>query len=344
MKNKNFFNSKIFYLLFSLSFAIILFINANSMKMQNSGSEKSSEQYDATLKDIPVQIKVDENKYYVFGYDTEVAVHLSSYNRLRLEAEEGEITRSFKIVADLTSMTEGTKEVALRIEGLNNSIEAEIKPKKISVTIDKKVTKKLEVTPVIEQEQISEGFIRGDIEIKPKMVEITTGEKILKEIDRLIVELPEKTVLDHDYLNYLPVKALNVNAQPLSIKAAPEEVKLNVKVYKPSKQVDLISVQQGKLAKNIEQVNISLNVNKVRISGLKSEIDKINTLRIPVDVTDITEKKIYTWNLNKMSTSYSVEPQSVTVTLTPIFKSEAKPSDSSEISSSSTENSQSSSS
>ncbi|MDR0614432.1 MAG: hypothetical protein LBF82_00445, partial [Lactobacillales bacterium] len=237
MKKKNFFNSKIFYLLFSLFFAVVLFINANSMKVQNNGSEKTAEQYDATLNDIPVQIKVDDKKYYVSDYDTEVTVHLSSYNRLRLEAEEGETTRSFKVVADLTRMTKGIKEVPLHIEGLNNSVEAKIKPQKISVTIDKRVTKELDIQPNIKEEQISEGFSHGDIEIEPKKVVITTGEKIFKEIDNLVVELPEKTVLDHDYTNYLPVKAVNVQAQQLSIQSAPKEVKLSVKVYKPSKQV-----------------------------------------------------------------------------------------------------------
>ncbi|MDR0690730.1 MAG: hypothetical protein LBF32_01555 [Streptococcaceae bacterium] len=340
MKKKNFFNSKTFYLLFSLFFAIVLFLNANSTKIKNNGSEKTAEQYDITLNDIPVQLKVDEKKYYVSDYDTEVTVHLSSYNRLRLDAEEGEITRSFKVVADLTKITEGTKEVELHIEGLNNSVEAEIKPKKISATIEKKVTKKLEIKPNITDEQISEGFSRGDIEIEPKTVEITTGERILKEIDHLVVELPEKTVLDNDYSNYLPVKAVNIKGQPLSIQSAPKEVKLNVKVYKPSKQVDLLPEQQGSLAKGIEQVKIVLNVNKVRISGLKNEIDKISVLRLPIKVSDVTENKTYTINLSKIYTSYSVEPQTVTVTLTPIFKTETKSSDSAEASSGSTESSQ----
>jgi YbbR domain-containing protein len=339
MKKKNFFNSKIFYLLFSLFLAVILFVNANLMKMQNNGLEKTAEQYDTTLNDIPVQIKVDDKKYYVSDYDTEVSVHLSSYNRLRLKAEEEDVSRAFKVVADLTNMTEGTKEVPLHIEGLNNSVEAKIKPQKISVTIDKKVTKELDVQPNIKEEQISEGFSYGDIEIEPKKVAIITGKKILKEIDHLTVELPEKTVLDHDYTNYLPVKAVNVQAQQLSIQSAPKEVKLSVKVYKPSKQVELSPESQGELAKNVERVDISLNVNQVRISGLKSEIDKINILRLPIKVSDITEKKSYTLNLNKFYTSYSVEPQTVTVTLTPHFKSENIESSKSS-SSSSTESSQ----
>jgi len=329
MKKKNFFNSKVFYLLFSLFFTIVLFLNANSTIIKNNGSEKTTEQYDVTLNDIPVQIKVDEKKYYVSGYDTEVTVHLSSYNRLRLEAEEGETTRSFKVVADLTKVTEGTKEVELHIEGLNNSVEAEIKPQKISVTIDKKVTKKLEVESNITDEQISEGFSHGDIEIEPKTVEITTGEGILKEIDYLLVELPKKTVLDHDYSNYLPVKAVNIKKQSLSIQSAPKEVKLNIKVYKPSKQVDLLLEQQGTLAKGVERIDMTQNVKQVRISGLKNEIDKISVLRFPVKISDVTEEKTYTVNLNKIYTSYQVEPQTVTVTLKPVFSTEGSQSSSS---------------
>lgn len=309
------------YFFLSFIIAIILFANSNLMNQKkNMVSEKLTERYDITLNNVPIEVRVNEKKFYAYGYDTAVEVHLSSYNRIKLEAEESEATRLFKVVADFSNLTEGTHEVPLRVEGLNDSVDANITTPKISVTIDKKVAVKLEVKPKINEEQLSTGFSLGKVRVDPEKAEIVTGEKLLNLIDHLEVELPSTVTLDHDYSEALPIKALDFSNKPVSIRSIPAEVGLNVEVYKPSKQVSLQLVQQGTLGKDVLEVQKYVDVEKVQISGLKSEIDKVDVLRLPIDVTGITDKKVYYHELPH--SSYSVEPKKVKITIIPILKSE----------------------
>ncbi|MDR3156764.1 MAG: hypothetical protein LBT69_02485 [Lactobacillales bacterium] len=309
------------YFFLSFIIALILFVNANLMNQQkNTVSEQLTERYDVTLHNVPIEVKINEKKFYAYGYDTEVEVHLSSYNRIKLETEESEATRLFKVVADFSNLAEGTHEVPLRVEGLNDSVDANVETPKISVTIDKKVTAKLEVRTKINEEQLSTGFSLGKVRVDPEKLEIVTGERLLNLIDHLEVELPPTVTLDHDYSEVLPVKALDFSNKPVSIRSIPTEVGLNIEVYKPSKQVSLQLVQQGTLGKDVMQVQMFADVEKVQISGLKREIDKVDVLRLPIDVTDITDKKVYYYELPHLL--YSVEPKKVKVTVVPILKSE----------------------
>ena len=51
MANK-FFNSKTFYILASVFFAIVLFFNANATSIRNQGTNQSGEVYTATINNL----------------------------------------------------------------------------------------------------------------------------------------------------------------------------------------------------------------------------------------------------------------------------------------------------
>ena len=94
MANK-FFNSKTFYILASVFFAIVLFFNANATSIRNQGTNQSGEVYTATINNVPVELKYNSNKYLVSGYNSTATVHLSGYNRLSITNEENSDTRNF---------------------------------------------------------------------------------------------------------------------------------------------------------------------------------------------------------------------------------------------------------
>ena len=52
-----FFNSKTFYILASVFFAIVLFFNANATSIRNQGTNQSGEVYTATINNVPVELK-----------------------------------------------------------------------------------------------------------------------------------------------------------------------------------------------------------------------------------------------------------------------------------------------
>lgn len=167
--NKKFLNSNIVYLFISFLFALLLFVNANATNIKNNVNQLSNlTTYDLTLHDIPVQVTYDDSKYFISGFDSNVSVYLTSYNRIRLDAERSDSTRSFSVVADLSKIQDGTVNVPLRLQGLASGVNGQIDPSQISVTVQKKASEEFEVTPVVNQSQLADNYTLDNITLSDK--------------------------------------------------------------------------------------------------------------------------------------------------------------------------------
>ena len=154
--------------LLSLLFALLLFFNANATG-NNPSNSGSSQTYSETLNNIPVQVQYDKDKYYVSGFEESVNVHLRSENRIQLNMESNADTRNFQVVADLTKLPLGTSEVPLTVRGLSSAVTAEIEPKTVTVTIEKRVTKKFDVEAQLSDNIEKEGYKVKNISVDPKL-------------------------------------------------------------------------------------------------------------------------------------------------------------------------------
>ncbi|SJZ97069.1 YbbR domain-containing protein [Pilibacter termitis] len=316
---KDFMNSKPFYLVLSLLLAILLFFNANSMLKRNSApNEVQGEMFNADIHSVPIQLKYDTSKYYVSGYNEEASVYLSSYNRVRLDAERNEATRTFTLEADLSKKNVGTYDIPVRIVGLSNAVTADVEPKTISVTIEKKETKMFPVKVNVPESQIKEGYTMTDTESSPQKVEITTGSESMKLIDHIEAVLPKDLSLDHDYTGEVGVRAVDKNGQEINIVARPQVVNATIHVLAPSKTVDILPTQAGVLPKDVLQYNFTLSTHTVEISGSPEELAKIDVIHLPIKIDGITEttKKLIPINQDL----YSVTPSSIEVTIEPVKK------------------------
>ena len=137
---------KIAYIVTSVFFSSLLFINATSVNFQNNSSARqvSSETYTNTLTNIPIDVKYNDSKYFVSGISSEVTVFLKGSNRVALASEMQASTRKFKVVADLSNLKEGQHEITLKVEGLPSGLTATIEPQTVTAKIGKKKTKKFD--------------------------------------------------------------------------------------------------------------------------------------------------------------------------------------------------------
>ena len=121
---------KIIYIVTSVFFSSLLFINATSVNFQNNSSARQviSETYTNTFTNIPIDVKYNESKYFVSGISSEVTVFLKGSNRVALASEMQASTRKFKVVADLSDLKEGTHEITLKVEDLPSGLTATIEP------------------------------------------------------------------------------------------------------------------------------------------------------------------------------------------------------------------------
>ncbi|MGX7214115.1 CdaR family protein [Enterococcus raffinosus] len=304
------------YMLISLVFSLILFFNVNSQNFSQLISSETN--YEESIQNVPINVLYDSNEYFVHGFSSNVSVKLSGANRIQLNKEVDPDTRDFSVVADLRNLSSGTHEIRLKTKNLSSSLFATIEPEKISVTIEKKVKKEFDVSPILSSTTSNNGLKIGEMSTQPEKVEITTGENTMKEIDRVVASVDSSKLTTDQASIQAPIQALNASGEALPIQSDPQNVTVNFEIQTPSKEVSIYPIQEGDLPSDVESVKIDLNRTKVTITGVQSVIDQIDSIGIPVDVSRIqgTVKKF----IDVPSGDYQINPKTVSAQVTPVFK------------------------
>ncbi|MBL1229644.1 hypothetical protein IW492_10425 [Enterococcus sp. BWB1-3] len=303
--------------LLALLFALLLFFNANS-NSSSTNTATNNQVYDEVLYNIPVKLEYDEDTYFVSGYEDSVTVHLSSANRIQLNLETNEDTRNFRVEADLTNLSLGTAEVPLRVTGISSAVTAELDPATITVTIENKVTKAFDVEAQIPESFNTEGYKVDSISISPKTVDITTGEDTMAEIVRVVAPLTSVTQSADTIRQTVNVQALDSKGQILSIENPAPQVKVSVKLSLPKKEVALKIVSTGSLPSDITGYTFNTSEQVVEISGSNSVLESIDSIEVPVDISDIRTSIRKTVNI-PVNGDYTVNPSQIEVTIIPIY-------------------------
>ena len=319
MKNKDFLSSKIIYILISVFFAVILFFKANAVLLKNSSERtNTSETHSTTIYDMPIDLKYDNDRYFVSGYDGTANVYLTSYNQVRLTAEKTPDTRSFHLVADLSKAKEGTVEVPIRVVELATGVNAQVDPGNISVTIEKKASKTFDITPVVSEKQLPLGYKLTSISTDKKTVTVTSGASIITQIARVEAVLPSDVILDNNFSGKVFLRAVDSSGKVLPTKLSPTSVKMQVEVGLPNKNVPVVGQITGKKDSSIKDYAFKLAKDTVNIAGEQKYIDNISNITANIDVTDITKETVIKVPLS--IDNVTTTPNQIEVTVTPTKK------------------------
>ena len=232
MKNRK----QIWYIVSSIFFAAVLFIYATTTNYQNNSSARqtTSETYTNALPSVPIDIKYNSEKYFISGFASEVSVVLTGSNRVTLASEMQESTRKFKVVADLTKATEGTREVPLAIKNLPGGLTATVTPAKITVKIGKKASKTFEVKTTISSAQLADGLTVDRVSIADNKVTVTSDEDTLEKVDHVEAALPTSEKISNNYTGTVPLQAVDASGTVLPSVITPYETTIKITVKSSS--------------------------------------------------------------------------------------------------------------
>ncbi|WP_122646920.1 CdaR family protein [Enterococcus mediterraneensis] len=308
----------VLYAVLALLFSLVLFFNVNGNNNLTASLTSTPEAYEEDATNVPVHLIYESSKYYIHGYEPTVKVKLKSANRIQLNSEANEDTRSFRVIADLSNLSEGTHEVKLRVNGLSSAVTASVDPGTVTVTIEKKVTKTFEVEPVVSSANLEEGYQIEKVSVDPKEVDITTGDKTLELIDRVVATVDPEKVASKDVEETVDVQALDEKGNSLSIQAEPAKVDVQVGLTAPEKTVGLYAAQVGKLPSGVSGYTFSLSQLTAKLRGPLSDINNTNNIGIPVDITGIREATTKTVEI-PVDDGHQIDPKTVSVHIVPIM-------------------------
>lgn len=221
------------HLTLSIFLALLLFFYATTTNYKNSESSASnteSETYVHTLSGVPIDIEYDTNKYFISGFSSTVAVELRGSNRVLLQRESDESTRTFQVIADLREHTEGTQTVKLQLAKLPAGISATLAPDTITVKIGKKVSQSFAVEGVIYSNQLASGYSVSKVTVDVSSVKVTTDEETMAKIDHVQAVAVDISNLDSNYSGTAKLQAVDSDGNVLPVVLSETEANIQVVV------------------------------------------------------------------------------------------------------------------
>lgn len=221
------------HLTLSIFLALLLFFYATTTNYKNSESSASnneSETYVHTLSGVPIDIEYDTNKYFISGFSSTVAVELRGSNRVLLQRESDESTRTFQVIADLRELTDGTQTVTLQLANLPPGVSATLAPDAITVKIGKKVSQSLAVEGVIYSNQLASGYSVSKVTVDVSSVKVTTDEENMAKIDHVEAVAVDISNLDSNYSGTAKLQAVDSDGNALPVVLSETEANIQVVV------------------------------------------------------------------------------------------------------------------
>lgn len=221
------------HLTLSIFLALLLFFYATTTNYKNSESSASnneSETYVHTLSGVPIDIEYDTNKYFISGFSSTVAVELRGSNRVLLQRESDESTRTFQVIADLRELTDGTQTVSLQLANLPPGVSATLAPDAITVKIGKKVSQSLAVEGVIYSNQLASGYSVSKVTVDVSSVKVTTDEETMAKIDHVEAVAVDISNLDSNYSGTAKLQAVDSDGNALPVVLSETEANIQVVV------------------------------------------------------------------------------------------------------------------
>ncbi|MGT2756933.1 CdaR family protein [Streptococcus ovuberis] len=225
-----------YYWAVSFVLALFLFVYASLSNFQTTSLAKtsSSETFTNTIYNVPINLSYNNEAYFISGFTSDVTVQLTSSNRVTLQKESQEATRSFIVTADLNDFESGSHDIPLRIENLPTGVNATVIPASITAKIGKRVTSTLPIRAEIAAEQIEEGVTISSLATKVTEAEVTTDESTMAKIDHILATLPSDQTVSENITSTVTLKAVDAEGNLLPAIISPEETTMVIKVKKAS--------------------------------------------------------------------------------------------------------------
>lgn len=289
----NWFNSKWFVRAVSFAFAILIYVFVNIEVTTTQSDSRIPTILDEvrTLNDVPLDIRIDSDRYVVSGVPEFVTVTLegptSTLTPLILQ-------RNFDLYVDLQGLGEGTHTVEIEYARVPDNVNVYIDPKTIEVRIEERASEEFEVSvDFINQDQLPDGYELGKTEVNPEKVTITSSRSVIDQIAMVKVYIDVAGLTEPIRSREVPVNVYDSQGNGLNVRIEPASVIVSVDVLNPSKQVPIDIKTTGELREGLKLVSMEPVEEKIEIfakTSILDQVDKIATEEI--DLSRITSSDI----------------------------------------------------
>lgn len=325
MKLIKFLKDKGLYLLVSFVFSIALFsyVSTTGQSYQNnqaqeqlsSGNLISSLTSQRKVKvNVPLQLDVDDLRYFVTGAPENVSIQLSGPNALVTAAIN---TKNFEVYANLKNLTLGNHDITLKVRGLSKDISAQIIPDKISINLAQRASRNMPVKIQYNDQNVASGYDVGDVSSSIQNAQVTGSVNQVEKINQVVAQLMIPNNTKKTVLQRVKLQALDVSGNLLDVVISPQttNVTLPITSGEGKKSVPIVLKPVGK---DINNYALTADVNEINVFGNQKVLDGVKQITVEVDVSDVTgnvEKQI---TIKSFKGIDRFDPKKINVSIQPI--------------------------
>lgn len=306
---QKFYDKPWFYKLFSLILAIVLvaFVDNTQVNVNNQSKVQETASTKQAIN-MALQVSVDADKYYVTGYPSKVKVTLEGSNALVTSTVN---TQNFRVYIDLSKLSVGEHKVPIKVSGLPSQLSYKLSQKYTTVNIQKRKSRTMAVQIGYNKNAVAKGYDIGTATVKPETVEVTGALSEVKRIDRIQAQLTVPNASNHTIRRNVMLVALDSKGRQLNVVINPSTATVTLPISVSKKTVKLKLNAANGSSKKV--YSLTAKQDQVTIYGQKEALDKIKSLTLNVDLTNIKSSTTRSYRLPVPSGVAWVDPSSVDV-------------------------------
>ena len=306
---QKFYDKPWFYKLFSLILAIVLvaFVDNTQVNVNNQSKVQETASTKKAIN-MALQVSVDADKYYVTGYPSKVKVTLEGSNALVTSTVN---TQNFRVYIDLSKLSVGEHKVPIKVSGLPSQLSYKLSQKYTTVNIQKRKSRTMAVQIGYNKNAVARGYDIGTATVKPETVEVTGALSEVKRIDRIQAQLTVPNASSHTIRRNVMLVALDSKGRQLNVVINPSTATVTLPISVSKKTVKLKLNAANGSSKKV--YSLTAKQDQVTIYGQKKALDKIKSLTLNVDLTNIKSSTTRSYRLPVPSGVAWVDPSSVDV-------------------------------
>lgn len=301
-------------LLYLSLFIAILFFIAVDQKVIGINNTKA-----VVLKNQKVNVTYNEEAYVIEGLPDTVDIILMGRSGDLYLAEQ---RADHEVSLDLTNLDVGTHKVKLEYNKPINTLTYKLDPSTLTVVIYPKVSETRTVSvDVINTDKLDDTLVVSNVLLDTNDVIIKSYKEKLESVANV------KAIVDVNLLNAKESGTYTLEGVKLvaydetgtemkDIEIVPNTVTATITITSPSKTVPLKVVPKGEVRSGSAISSITSSVTNVTVYADESLLEEINYIEVEVDVTNLSEDKVYQKVINKPTGSRSISDTSVTITVT----------------------------
>lgn len=269
----------------ALILAVLVYVSLNSTNANLFETTKSAQEFG----NYKISKIISTQNYEVSGLPNSVKVtaigDLSDIKSVKQQS-------NFRVVADMTNMTEGVHEVKLTTEGAPSQVDIVLEPSTAVVTIKKKSIRKFTVGyDYLNRSSMDSIYDLSEPELAQGEVLVRASTDTLDKIAFVKALIKVNKNITSDFETKAKVYAYDGNGKRMDVDIIPDTLLAKVQVTKPSKEVDVVLSPSGTIPNNKAIESYTIDYPQVTIYGSASILKNITELPITIPASTITSDR-----------------------------------------------------